>query len=200
MPLFHSPSHSRAFAVSQMGLNWALFMSIPLWAGAPSSISMSSQIDSGVGSNVSVSCQRSGFESLDRFGARPSKRAVYSSSSSDTSFCRCCTWEIAASTWEIALATVSEALVSCTKASSRFRVASMFRLLWGAEYDYARIVLLQNSSSSHFSNANICKCGRLRVHLLYQIKHIRFRIRWFRSLRTAGIWITSPASTLEMPS
>ena len=59
------------------------------------------------------------FESLERFESRPSKITVSRSSSS----CRCCTCEIT-------LATVSEALVSCTKASSRFRVASLVHLLY----------------------------------------------------------------------
>jgi hypothetical protein len=47
-PLFHSPSHSEASVVRQKGLNRALRMTIPLWAGSPSIISISSQIDSGV--------------------------------------------------------------------------------------------------------------------------------------------------------
>ena len=48
---------------------------------------------------VSVGCQFSGFESLERFVTHPSKRTVSNSSS----FCRGCTCEIA-------LATVSEDL------------------------------------------------------------------------------------------
>ncbi len=39
------------------------------------------------------------------------------------------------------------------------------------------LLLLKTIRLSSLRNANICRCGRLRVHLLYQIKHIRFMVR-----------------------
>ncbi len=128
-------------------------MTIPLWTGSPSSISISSQIDSGVCSNVSLSCQHSGFDSLERFGECPSKGVVSNSSS----FCHSC---------------ACDRLHYCFRCSrllyKNFKSFVFYFLFGGIVLRYwVRFCYCLNSCFS----VNICKRGRLRIHLLYWLSN-----------------------------